>query len=111
MFAIILYLYIGIVFPLDDTVNVICIVKQFGSLNPAEIPKKVRWFIVCMQCECKWNGKHKENMDMMNRAIQLEMSTMTSKKGSTKDELTSTNPQSATNPSSNPSIDTTVESC
>ena len=123
-----LYLYIGYVFPLDDIINVICIVNQFGSVNPTAIPKKVRWFIVCMQCECKSNRKHKqkENMDMMSQTTQLEINRITSnssinpedmaKKGNKKEESISTNPQSVTNPSINnpsslPSIDTVVESC
>ena len=95
-----LYLYIGYVFPLDDIINAICIVKQFGSVNPAKIPKKIRWFVVCMQCECKSNCKHehKETMDMMNRTTQLEINQITpnssispediAKKGNKKEEST-----------------------
>ena len=44
---------------------------QFGSIDPDQIPKKLRWFIICMQCECKCKGKskHQENMEMMNKGL------------------------------------------
>ena len=107
---------------MDDIINVVCIVNQFGSVNPTAIPNKVRWFIVYMQCECQSNCKHKqkENMDMISQTTQLEISTISpediAKKGSKKEESTSANPQSVANPSiNNPStlssIDTILESC
>ena len=39
---------------------------QFGSIDPLKIPKKLRWFIVCMQCECECKSKHEENIEMMS---------------------------------------------
>ena len=56
--------YIAYAFPADNVLNVICVIMQFGSIDPVEIPKKLRWFIICMQCECKCKSKDEENLVM-----------------------------------------------